>query len=151
MPNGEAIVTNRKARRDYFILEAFEAGIELKGSEIKSIRKRHASLSDSYATVENNELFLYNLHINPYEFARLEEVDPKRRRKLLMRKNEIRYIEGKRSTKGLTLIPLRIYLKGRFVKVELALAKGKKFYDKRETLKAKEAKRAMSRALRKKR
>ena len=149
MPNGEAIVTNRKARRDYFILETFEAGIALRGSEIKSVRKRRASLADSYARVENNELFLYNLHISPYEFARPDEVDPKRPRKLLMRKSEIRYIEGKRATKGLTLIPLRIYLKGRFAKVELALAKGKKFYDKREALKAKEARRAIDRALRK--
>ena len=145
------IVTNRQALRDYFILETFEAGIELKGSEIKSIRKRLANLKESFARIEKGEIFLHNLHISPYEFARRDEIDPKRTRKLLLRKNQIQYLLGKTSEKGLTLIPLRVYLKKGLAKVELALAKGKKFYDKREALKAKEAKREVDRALRKKR
>ena len=147
--NGD-IVTNRQARRDYFILESFEAGIELKGSEIKSIRKRKANLKDSFAKVEKGEVLLYNLHISPYEFARRDEIDPIRPRKLLLRKNQIQYLFGKMSGKGLTLIPLRIYLKRGLAKIELALAKGKRFYDKREALKAKEARREIDRALRKK-
>jgi len=151
MPNNEAIVTNRQAHRDYFILETFEAGIVLKGSEIKSIRKRRANLKDSFARVEKGEVFLYNLHISPYEFARRDEIDPKRVRKLLLRKKEIKYLFGKNAEKGLALIPLKIYLKKGFAKVELALAKGKKLYDKREAMKLKEAKREVDRALRKKR
>lgn len=149
--SNNVIVTNRQARRDYFILETIEAGIELRGSEIKSVRKRLANLKDSFARIEKNELFLYNLHISPYEFARRDEVDPKRRRKLLCRKSEIKYLFGKISGKGLTLIPLRIYLKKGFAKVELALAKGKKFYDKREAIKRKAAQREIDRAFRKKR
>lgn len=114
------------------------------------MRQRQANLKDSFARVEKGEVFLYNLHVNPYEFARREEVDPKRAKKLLLRKKEITYLFGKVSEKGLTLIPLKLYLKKGLVKVELALAKGKKFYDKREALKAKEAKRDIERALRKK-
>ena len=146
-----AIATNRQALRDYFILETFEAGIELKGSEIKSIRKRLANLKESFARIEKGEIFLHNLHISPYEFARRDEIDPKRTRKLLLRKNQIQHLIGKTSEKGLALIPLRVYFKKSFAKVELALAKGKKFYDKREALKAKEAKREVDRALRKRR
>lgn len=145
------IVTNRQAERDYFIIETFEAGIELKGSEIKSIRKRRANLKDSFARIEKGEVLLYNMHISPYEFARRDEIDPKRARKLLLRKSEIKYLFGKISAKGLTLIPRKIYLKQGLAKVELALAKGKKFYDKREALKRKEARREIDRALRKKR
>lgn len=151
MPNNGAIVTNRQARRDYFILETFEAGIELKGSEIKSIRKRRANLKDSFARVEKSEIFLYNLHISPYEFARRDEIDPKRARKLLLRKKEIKYLFGKSAKKSLALIPLKIYFKRGFAKVELALAKGKKLYDKREAIKLKEAKREIDRVFRKKR
>ena len=146
-----AIVTNRQAQRDFFIFETFEAGIELKGSEIKSIRERRANLKDSFAKIENGEIVLHNLHINPYEFARRDEVDPKRPRKLLLKKNEIKYLSSKVFDKGLALIPLKIYFKKSFAKVELALAQGKKFYDKREALKTKEAKRDIDRALRKKR
>ena len=149
--NNDVIVTNRKARRDYFILETLEAGIMLKGSEIKSIRKRRASLADSFARIEKDGAFLYNLHISPYEFARRDEVEPKRRRKLLIRKSEMRHLSGKISEKSATLIPIRIYLKGSFAKVEIALAKGKKFYDKREALKTKQARREIGRALQRKR
>jgi len=144
------IVTNRQAARDYFIFESFEAGIELKGSEIKSIRKQRANLKDGFARVEKGEVLLYNLHISPYEFARRDEVDPKRPRKLLLKKSQIKYLFEKISAKKLTLIPLKIYLKKGLAKVEIALAKGKKFFDKREAIKAKEAKRDVDRVLRKK-
>ena len=150
MPDHEVIVTNRQARRDYFILETFEAGIELQGSEIKSIRKKRANLKDSHARVENGEVFLHNLHISPYEFAKRDEIDPIRTRKLLLKKNQIRYLFGKIAEKGVTLVPLKIYLKNNFAKGELALAKVKKFYYKREALKRKEAQREIDRALRKK-
>ena len=144
------IVTNRQALRDYFVLETLEAGVELKGSEIKSIRKRQANLKDAFARVEKNEVFLYNMHISPYEFARRDEIEPKRVRKLLLRKKEIEYLKGKISQKGLTLVPLKLYLKKGFAKIQLAVGKGKRFYDKREALKAKEAKRDVDRVLRKK-
>ncbi|NQU95590.1 MAG: SsrA-binding protein SmpB [Candidatus Omnitrophica bacterium] len=147
MPDNNAIVTNRQAYRDYFILETFEAGIALKGSEIKSIRNRRANIKDGFAKVEKGEFFLYNLHINPYEFARRDEIDPKRPRKLLLKKSQIKYLFAKMSEKGLTVIPLKIYLKRSFAKVQIALAKGKKFYDKREAVKRKEAKRDIDRAL----
>ena len=146
-----SIVTNRQARHDYFIVETFEAGIQLRGSEIKSIRKRLANLKDSFARVEKGEVFLYNMHISPYEFARLEETDPKRPRKLLLKKSQIAHIFVKTSEKGLTIIPLRLYLKRGLAKVEIALAKGKKFFDKREAIKAKDARREINRALHKKR
>lgn len=149
MVDNNAIATNRQALRDYFILETFEAGIELKGSEIKSIRKRRANLKESFARVEKGEIFLYNLHVSPYEFARRDEIDSGRARKLLLRKNQIRYLYAKVSEKGLTLVPLKLYLKKGLAKIELALAKGKRFYDKREALKQKEAKREIDRALRK--
>ena len=151
MPDNNAIATNRQAYRDYFILETFEAGIALKGSEIKSIRKRQANLKDGFAKVEKGEFFLYNLHISPYEFARRDETDPKRPRKLLLKKSQIKYLFAKMSEKGLTVIPLKIYLKRGFAKVQIALAKGKKFYDKREAVKRKEAKRDIDRALSSKR
>jgi SsrA-binding protein len=145
MPNDNVLVTNSQAFMDYFIIESFEAGIELKGSEIKSIRQRLANLKDSFARVEKGEIFLYNLHISPYEFARRGEIEPKRPRKLLLRKREIKYLAGKVSEKGLTVIPLKIYLKKGLAKVQLALARGKKFFDKREALKAKEARREIDR------
>lgn len=151
MSNNNVIVTNRQARRDYFILEIFEAGIKLKGSEIKSIRNGRANLKDAFARVEKGEVFLYNMHVSPYEFARRDEMDPKRARKLLLKKSQIKYIFAKVSAKKLALIPLRIYLKKGLAKVEIALAKGKKFFDKREALKAKEAQREIDRALQKKR
>jgi SsrA-binding protein len=141
------IVTNRQAERDYFLLDRLEAGIELRGSEIKSIRKRLANLKDSFAKIERGEVFLHNLHISPYEFSRRDEVDPTRTRKLLLHKKQIRYLAEAVSDKGLTIVPLRLYLKQGFAKIEIALAKGKKFYDKREALKQKEAKREVDRAL----
>jgi len=147
MATKKIILTNRQAQRDYFILESFEAGIELKGNEIKSIRQRKANLKDSFAKIEKSEIFLHNLHISPYKFARSDEVDPKRPRKLLLRKKEIRYLNSKISEKGLTLIPLNIHFKRKFAKVELGLAKGKKVYDKRESIRKKVAQREIDRVM----
>jgi len=150
MAKDNIIVTNRQAYRDYFIFETFEAGIELKGSEIKSLRQTRANIKDGFAKVENGEIFLYNLHISPYEFARREEIDAKRTRKLLLRKNQIAYIAVKIKEKGMSAVPLKVYFKKSLAKVEIALAKGKKFYDKREALKAKEANREIDRVLKNK-
>jgi len=151
MANDNTIVTNRQARRDYFIIETFEAGIELRGSEIKSVREKRANLKDSFGKIEKGEIFLYNLHISPYEFTRRDEINEKRSRKLLLRKHQIKYITAKMLEKGLALIPLKMYFKKSFAKIEIALAKGKKFYDKREALKTKEANREIDRILKKKR
>ena len=151
MEKNSTIATNRQARRDYFIIETFEAGIALKGSEIKSVRKKLVNLKDSFAKIEKGEIYLYNMHISPYEFARRDEISEKRSRKLLLRKNQIKYIIAKMQEKGLALIPLKIYFKKSFAKIEIALAKGKKFYDKREALKTKEANREIDRILKKKR
>jgi len=142
------IVTNRQARRDYAILETFEAGIELRGNEVKSLRERRANLKDSFARVEGREAFLYNLHITPYKYTTFVDVDPRRTRRLLLHKAQIRRLIGHTSQKGLTLIPLKLYFKRGYAKVELALAKGKKQYDKREAIKRKEADRSIRRFLR---
>ena len=148
---GSAIVTNRQARRDYAILESIEAGIELKGTEVKSLRGRRANLKESFARVEKGEVILYNFHISPYEFGNIHNVDPIRPRKLLLHKNQILRLYAQIQSKGHTLIPLRVYFKKGFAKVELAVAKGKRKYDKREAIKRKEAKREIERALRRKR
>lgn len=132
------IVTNHKARRDYFIEEALEAGIELKGSEVKSLRDKRGNLNDSFARVENGEVFLYNLHISQYPFNNLEQLDPVRTRRLLLHKRQIQKLLGHLSVGRHTLVPLKLYFKKGRVKVELALAKGKKQYDKRETIKERE-------------
>jgi len=142
------IVSNRQAHRDYAILETLEAGIELQGNEVKSLRERRANLKDSFARVEKGEVFLYNLHITPYKYATSESIDPTRRRRLLLHKSQIRRLIGKASQKGLTLIPLKMYFKKGFAKVEIALAKGKRQYDKRESIKRKETERSMRRIIR---
>jgi SsrA-binding protein len=147
MDNG-VITTNRQARRDYEILGTIEAGIELRGNEVKSLRQRRANLKDSFARIEKGGVLLYNLHITPYKYARSEDVDPIRPRKLLLHSAQIRRLAGETSQKGMTLIALRLYFKKGLVKVELALAKGKRLYDKRETIKRKEAERSMRRILR---
>lgn len=139
---------NRKARYDYHIEVTYETGIALLGSEVKSIRQGRANLRDSYAAVERGELFLYNCHISPYAQASRFNADPLRPRKLLMRREEIQRLVGKVEEKGLTLIPLSLYLKGRHVKVELALARGKKQYDRREDIKRREADREVARVSR---
>jgi len=141
MGEEKTVATNRRARYNYNIVESFEAGIELAGSEVKSVRQAKVNLTDSFAAIDKNGLFLHNCHISPYEFATTSQVDPKRRRKLLMHKAEIMRLLGKTSQKGYTLVPLRMYFKRGLCKVELALAKGKKLYDKRRSIKEKEARR----------
>jgi len=137
------VCQNRKARHDYFIDEIYEAGIVLAGPEVKSLREGRASLVDSYARVKNGELFVYNMHITSYPFAHHLDIDPTRIRKLLMQKREIRRLTAKTVGKGYSLIPLSIYLTRGIMKVELALAKGKKKYDKRYVLKEREMKREL--------
>ena len=152
MPQGsepKIVASNRKATHDYFIVESFEAGIVLQGTEIKSLRSGRANLKDSYAKVEGGEVFLYGMHISPYEFGNRENHEPERTRKLLLNRAEIIRLLGKTREKGLTLVPLRIYIneRGR-AKVELALAKGKHTYDKREAIAERDAQRDVERTLR---
>jgi len=133
------IALNRKARHDYYIEEYYEAGIKLAGTEVKSLRQGAASLADGYAAVEQGEVFLYNVHINPYDKGGIFNKDPKRPRKLLLKKEEIKRIYGKTQQRGFTLIPLKLYFNPRgLAKVELGLAKGKKLYDKRDEIKRRE-------------
>lgn len=139
--------TNRQARYNYHILESLEAGIELKGTEVKSLREGKASLKESFARIDDEEIFLYNCHISPYEFGNIANVEPMRKRKLLLHKNQIRHLSGSVSQKGMTLIPLKIYFKGGLAKVELAVAKGKLLYDKRESIKKREGDVELRRAL----
>ncbi|MDD3776857.1 MAG: SsrA-binding protein SmpB [Actinomycetota bacterium] len=138
---------NKKALRDFFILDNFEAGIVLKGSEVKSIREHKINLKDSFARVRDGQLLLYNVHISPYDKARIEEIDPVRTRKLLMHRKEIDRLAGKLTDKSLTLVPLEVYFKDNRVKVELALAKGKVKRDKRRDIQEREMKREINRAL----
>ncbi len=142
------LCSNRKARYDYHIEETYETGIALLGSEVKSIRQGRANLRDSFAAFERGELFLHNCHISPYAQASRFNPEPLRPRKLLMHREQIRRLLGKVEEKGLTLVPLSLYLKGRHVKVELALARGKKQYDRREDIKRREADREVARASR---
>ena len=143
-----AVATNHKARRDYEILEVFECGIELKGSEVKSMRDGKIVLEDSFARVDNNEIILYSAYISPYEQASYLNVDPVRPRKLLLHRQQINKLSGKIAQKGLTLIPLKAYFNSRgFAKIELALCKGKKSYDKREDIRRRESDLAMRRIL----
>ncbi|MDY0088675.1 MAG: SsrA-binding protein SmpB [Coriobacteriia bacterium] len=143
------ISTNKKAFHDYFVDEIFEAGIELTGTEVKSLREHKASLRDSFATVRKGEVWLHNVHISPYSHGNRANVDPTRARKLLLHKKEIRYLAGKTAEKGATLVPLRLYFNpGNLVKVELGLARGKKLHDKRASIAERDHKRDVERALR---
>jgi len=142
------MATNRKAYHDYFVEEVYEAGIALWGNEVKSIRAGRANLKDSYARIIGDEIFLYNMHIAPYEYGRASSQEPKRTRKLLMHKAEIRRLIGKVKERGYTLVPLKLYFSGNVVKIELGLAKGKRLYDKRRAIAEKTAQREMERALR---
>lgn len=143
-----ALATNRKARHDYFIDKVYEVGIVLKGTEVKSIRKGSVNLKDSYASVKDGEVFVDGMHISPFEQGNIFNVDPLRKRKLLLHKSEIRKIEREISQKGYTLVPLSLYLvKGR-VKMELGLARGKKLYDKRDTLAKRDSDMRIRQALR---
>ncbi|GAV21561.1 SsrA-binding protein SmpB [Carboxydothermus pertinax] len=144
----KVITENRKAFHDYHILEKYEAGISLKGTEVKSIRLGRVNLRDSFARIENGELWLYNMHISPYEQGNRFNHEPKRPRKLLMHKREIMRLFGKTREKGLTLVPLKLYFKGNYAKIELGLAKGKKIYDKREEMAKRDAAREIEKALR---
>lgn len=132
------IAENRKAFFEYHILETFEAGIQLLGTEVKGIREGRASLVDSFARLEKGELWLHNVHINPYSHRGYVDHDPKRRRKLLLHAQEIRKLIGKTTEKGLTLVPLRMYFKHGRVKVAISLVRGKQLHDKRETLRKRE-------------
>ncbi|PKM83140.1 MAG: SsrA-binding protein [Firmicutes bacterium HGW-Firmicutes-14] len=146
--NIKTITENRKARHDYHIEETFEAGIVLAGTEVKSLRAGRANLKDSFARVDHGEIFLYNAHISPYDQGNRFNHDPLRTRKLLMHKHEIRKLIGRVHEKGLTLVPLKMYFKNGKAKVQLALAKGKKLYDKRDDMAARDAKREMEKAFR---
>lgn len=144
----KTVADNRKARHDYFIDESYEAGIVLTGSEIKSVRNGRVNLRGGYARVYNGEVFLYDVHISTYEQSGTHfNHEPTRPRKLLLHRKEISRIVGQVDRQGFTLVPLRIYFKGRRAKLELGLAKGKKFYDKREDIANREAKRDIERAL----
>ena len=144
----KSVCENRKARHDYFIHETYEAGIELKGTEVKSLCSGRANLKDSYAEIKNGEIFVEHMHISVYEQGNIFNHDPLRRRKLLMHKKEILKLFGKTREKGFTLIPLKIYFKNGKAKMELALASGKHNYDKRAALAEKSAKRDIERAIR---
>ena len=135
------IAENRKAFHDYHIVETFEAGMALLGTEVKSIREGNVNLRDSFARVESGEVWIYNVHINPYSHRGSSDHEPTRRRKLLLRKAEIRKLIGKIVEKGMTLVPTRMYFQNGYVKVAISLAKGKKAYDKRETIKRRDAER----------
>jgi SsrA-binding protein len=137
--DGEQLIAeNRKALHDYHVLETFEAGIALLGTEVKGIREGKANLRDAYARVDRGEVWLYNVHINPYSHRGYVDHDPKRKRKLLLHKIEIRKLIGKTVEKGLTLVPLRMYFKRGRIKVAISLVKGKQAHDKRETIRRRE-------------
>ena len=138
---------NRKARHEYEILETFEAGIALTGTEVKSLRQSKANINDAFARTDNGECILYDMHISPYEFGNRFNPDPLRPRRLLLHKAEIRKLHSRIKEQGLTLIPLKVYFVRGMAKIELGLARGKKLYDKREAIAKKEAKRRMDREI----
>ncbi len=141
----KVITNNKKAYHDYFILETYEAGIELFGTEVKSIRMNHCSIKEAYVEIHAGEVFVDGMHISPYEKGNIFNREPLRKRRLLMHKSEIRKLGQKIKEKGFTLVPLQVYLKGSLVKVEVGLAKGKKLYDKRDDIAKKDMKREAER------
>ena len=147
MDNIKTIAKNKKAFFEYFVLESFEAGISLSGTEVKSVRAGGVSLKEAWCAVENGELVIKQMHISPYDHGNIFNRDPKRSRKLLMHKKEIMRLLGAVKTQGLTLIPLSVYFKGSYIKVQVGLCKGKQLHDKREVAAKKDADRAISRAL----
>ena len=149
MPKGEGkvLAQNRKASHDYIILDTIEAGMVLTGTEIKSVRKATINLKDGYASIRNGEVFLQNVHISPFEQGNIFNHDPLRTRKLLLHKKQIKYLIEETKTTGVTLVPLKVYLKNGVAKVLIGLAKGKKSYDKRDALKQKDMKREIDRAM----
>lgn len=145
--NFKTIAENRKARHEYFVIESMETGIELAGTEVKSLRQGQVNLKDSWCSIESGEVFIKGMHISSYEKGNIFNRDPIRVRKLLLHKKEISRLFGKIKQEGLTLIPLSIYFKGSIVKIQLGLCKGKKLYDKREDAAKKDAKRQIERAV----
>lgn len=139
----KTLLVNKKARFEYEILDSFEAGISLVGTEVKSLRQSNANFLDSYAKIKNEEIFIVNLHISEYKYGNIQNHEPKRMRKILLKKQEIRKLESKVLEKGLTLVPLSFYLKNGKIKLELGLCRGKKLYDKRETIKQRDIERSM--------
>ena len=139
------IANNKKARHDYFIEDTYEAGICLHGTEVKSLRMGKCSVKESFVRIENGEVFIYGMHISPYEKGNIFNKDPLRIKKLMLHKNEINKITGQIAQKGYTLVPLEVYFKGRLVKVEIGLARGKKLYDKRQDIAKKDQKRQAER------
>ena len=147
MGTGRTLVQNRQARFNYEILEKFEAGISLVGTEVKSIREGKANIKEAYADIRGGEAWLIGAHINPYSHGNITNHDPLRERKLLLNAREIHKLQGKIMEKGLTLVPLRLYLKGRLVKLELGVGRGKKLLDKREDLKKRDQEREIQREI----
>jgi SsrA-binding protein len=143
----QIVITNRKARHDYRVLDAVECGIVLEGPEVKSLRDGRANLQDGYARVDDGEVWLHGMHVLPYEFAHGKTLDPVRKRKLLLHRKEIDKLEAATSEKGVTLVPLRVYFKDGRAKVELAIARGKSRYDKRQALAERDARRETERVL----
>lgn len=143
--NGKLIANNKKAYHDYFILDTYEAGLALHGTEVKSLRMGKCSIKESFIRVENGEMFIYGMHISPYEKGNIFNKDPLRVRKLLLHKAEINKMLGKTKEKGMSIVPLKVYFKGSLVKVEIGLAKGKKLYDKRQDIAKKDQKREAER------
>lgn len=143
--NGKLIANNKKAYHDYFILENYETGIALAGTEVKSLRMGKCSIKEAFVRIENEEVYVYGMHISPYEKGNIFNKDPLRPRKLLLHKAEIRKLLGKTKEKGIAIVPLKVYFKGSLVKVEIGLAKGKKLYDKRQDIARKDQQREASR------
>ena len=143
--NGKMIANNKKAYHDYFILDTYEAGIVLHGTEVKSLRMRKCSIKESFIRIENGEVFIYGMHISPYEKGNIFNKDPLRVKKLMLHKAEINKLIGKTKEKGMVIVPLKVYFKGSLVKVEIGLAKGKKLYDKRQDIAKKDQQREASR------
>lgn len=150
-PHLKIVTVNKKARHDFFIEDEMEAGLVLKGTEVKSMRNGRANLKDAYARIKNGEVFLHNMHISPYAFAYYDNHEPERPRKLLLHKQEIKRLYGKINEKGYSLVPLKVYFKQGKAKVTLGLAKGKRKYDKRESIKRKDAQRELDRAIKRRR
>ncbi len=143
--DGKLIANNKKAYHDYFILESFEAGIALHGTEVKSLRMGKCSIKEAFIRIENGEMLIYGMHVSPYEKGNIFNKDPLRVKKLLLHKKEILKMLGKMKEKGITIVPLKVYFKGSLVKVEIGLAKGKKLYDKRDDIAKKDQKREAER------
>ena len=143
--NGKLIANNKKAYHDYFILDTYETGISLAGTEVKSLRMGKCSIKESFVRIENGEVFIYGMHISPYEKGNIFNKDPLRPRKLLLHKYEINKLLGKTKEKGIAIVPLKVYFKGSLVKVEIGLANGKKLYDKRQDIAKKDQQREASR------